>query len=136
MGYIPSPHHLKVQHATRRLTKQVVGIFGRRASREIEVPSFRRNKRRFYLDLDKMHRVVQRRGCDQWVTDHFFRLQGRLADRINTELSFRDELKIQEGYYGYELRIKRKRPYVRSKRLRNYEYTSHRRNDCFSPHSS
>ena len=136
MGYIPSPHHLKVQHATRRLAKKVVELCGRRGSQEIEVPSFRRNKRRFYLDLDKMHRVVQRRGCDQWVTDQLFRLEGRLIDRINTELSFRDEMNIQDGYYGYELRIKRKRPYIRTRRPRNYEYSPNRRGECITTNCS
>ena len=125
MGYTPSPHQMKVKHATRRLAKKVVELCGRRSSQEIDVPSFRRSKRRFYLDLDKMYRVVQRRGCDQWVNDRFFRLEKRLVDRINNELLFRDEQKVQDGYYGYELRIKRQRPYIRARRRRSYEYSPH-----------
>lgn len=125
MGYTPSPHQLKVKHATRRLAKKVVELCGRRSSQEIDIASFRRSKRRFYLDLDKMYRVIQSRGCEQWVNDRFFRLEKRLVDRINNELLFRDEQRIQDGYYGYELRIKRQRPYVRGRRRRPYEYSPH-----------
>lgn len=126
MGYIPTPHQLKARHATRRLSKKVVELCGRRASQEIDVPSFRRSKRRFYLDLDKMNRMVHRRLCDGSVTEQFYRLEKRLVDRLMNELTYREEMKVQDGYYGYELKIRRNRPYVRGMRRPCYEYATGR----------
>lgn len=128
MDYFPTPHQNKVKHATRRLAKRVVELCGRRASQEIAVNSFRRSKRRFYNDLSVMHRTVHHRGCEQWVTDQFYRLERRLVERINREISFREEIKVLDGYYEYNLKIKRNRPYVRDQGRRSHEYSPSGRN--------
>lgn len=60
MERIPSSHQLKVRHATRRLSKQVIGLCGRRSSRQIDSEGFKRCKHRLFLDLDTMQRLARR----------------------------------------------------------------------------
>ena len=122
---VPTRPRLKVVRATRRLNKKIVYLFGRRGSQEIEVPSFRRVKRRFYLDIDKLRMLIQRRYCEDSVHDAFYRLERKLTDRVVTEITFREEMNIQDSYYGHEFKIHRK-PYVRGNRPRVHEHTTSR----------
>ncbi len=130
---------LKFRRSMRRLSKQVISLYGRYRSREINALGFKHNKRRSFADLTRLRRFSNRPVyLDGSMKESFHFFEGRLGDRLAHELNFRETKNLEEGYYGFEFEKPKSRHYIRraSHRLWKYAHSHSTKENSFNHQSN